>query len=109
MEEIVENNEKATKRLGGITGKGFMPGKSGNPGGRPRGGLKDYDRKKFLEMTDDQKEAFLKGIAPELRYRMAEGNPHNTQETDVKGKVIIQIDNDVAEKNAITSDPEISS
>jgi hypothetical protein len=25
------------KRLGGITGKGFRPGKSGNPGGQPRG------------------------------------------------------------------------
>ena len=25
-----------TKRAGGITGKGFMPGHSGNPGGRPR-------------------------------------------------------------------------
>lgn len=27
----VENNVKATKRLGGCTGKGFMPGQSGNP------------------------------------------------------------------------------
>jgi hypothetical protein len=25
------------KRLGGVSGKGFMPGASGNPGGRPRG------------------------------------------------------------------------
>jgi hypothetical protein len=24
------------KRLGGITGKGFLPGRSGNPNGRPR-------------------------------------------------------------------------
>ena len=29
----VENNEKTT---GGVTGKGFMPGQSGNPGGRPK-------------------------------------------------------------------------
>jgi hypothetical protein len=29
----VENNNKAT---GGVTGKGFEPGKSGNPGGRPK-------------------------------------------------------------------------
>lgn len=26
-----------TKRLGGASGKGFMPGHSGNPGGRPKG------------------------------------------------------------------------
>jgi hypothetical protein len=30
-----ENNGRAT--LGGITGKGFMPGRSGNPGGRRPG------------------------------------------------------------------------
>jgi hypothetical protein len=33
-----ENN--AEKRLGGITGKGFVPGQSGNPGGRPKGSVK---------------------------------------------------------------------
>lgn len=33
MKQSVENN---TKRTGGVTGKGFMPGKSGNPGGRPK-------------------------------------------------------------------------
>jgi Family of unknown function (DUF5681) len=30
----VQNNGGTT---GGITGKGFMPGRSGNPGGRPKG------------------------------------------------------------------------
>ena len=29
-----QNNAPAT---GGVTGKGFMPGQSGNPGGRPKG------------------------------------------------------------------------
>lgn len=37
--EHVGNNEKINpkleKKLGGVTGKGFMPGKSGNPTGRP--------------------------------------------------------------------------
>lgn len=32
----VANNGKTTKKLGGSTGKGFMPGKSGNPSGRPK-------------------------------------------------------------------------
>ena len=31
----VENNAEATL-LGGCTGKGFKPGQSGNPGGRPK-------------------------------------------------------------------------
>lgn len=30
----VENNGKTT--LGGVTGRGFVPGQSGNPGGRPK-------------------------------------------------------------------------
>jgi hypothetical protein len=33
---IAESNHQTT-RLGGITGKGFKPGQSGNPGGRPKG------------------------------------------------------------------------
>lgn len=32
----VENNETAAL-AGGVTGKGFVPGRSGNPGGRPKG------------------------------------------------------------------------
>ncbi len=38
-EQDVANNEYITaspKLLGGITGKGFMPGQSGNPSGRPK-------------------------------------------------------------------------
>ena len=30
-------NRSVTTRRGGITGAGFLPGQSGNPGGRPRG------------------------------------------------------------------------
>jgi hypothetical protein len=34
--ELVSNNGETTK-LGGVTGRGFMPGQSGNPSGRPKG------------------------------------------------------------------------
>ena len=30
-------NRSVTTRPGGATGRGFMPGRSGNPGGRPKG------------------------------------------------------------------------
>jgi Family of unknown function (DUF5681) len=33
---VAENNGKTTM-LGGMTGSGFLPGQSGNPGGRPKG------------------------------------------------------------------------
>lgn len=32
----VESNEASTKKPGGCTGKGFLPGQSGNPGGKPK-------------------------------------------------------------------------
>ena len=34
--ELVSNNGETTQR-GGVTGRGFMPGQSGNPSGRPKG------------------------------------------------------------------------
>lgn len=33
---LVENRRVTTQR-GGVTGRGFQPGQSGNPGGRPKG------------------------------------------------------------------------
>ena len=33
-----------TKQRGGVTGKGFLPGQSGNPGGRPRSERKLLER-----------------------------------------------------------------
>ncbi len=38
--EQVTTRDDERKNLGGVTGKGFMPGKSGNPSGRPKGSVK---------------------------------------------------------------------
>lgn len=61
----------------------FKKGFSGNPGGRMKG-LKDFDRDRFALMDDKQKAEFLETISPELRYRMAEGNPAQTTEAKVE-------------------------
>jgi len=53
----VENNPKQRnhqKQLGGITGRGFLPGKSGNPNGRPHAkGLIAALRLKVAEIAAD--------------------------------------------------------
>ena len=67
----------------------WKPGQSGNPKGRPPGGLKDYDRRKFIAMSETEKEAFLKKISPELRYRMAEGNPEQKTDVTTDGEPIV--------------------
>lgn len=43
---VEQRDNNGGKMLGGITGKGFMPGQSGNPAGRAKGtGLTDIIRK----------------------------------------------------------------
>jgi hypothetical protein len=74
--------EKTTKKqLGGVTGKGFVPGKSGNPKGRPKGSssIKDHLRRigdEILEGSDMSKdEAIMRKV-----YKLAfEGQPWAVQ------------------------------
>ena len=91
---IVANNEKTTK-LGGITGKGFMPGKSGNPSGRPKGTMKSYLTKKFIEMSDVEKEEFLKKHKVSGKDQIEFGEGKAKQDVSIEGEItskVISID-----------------
>ena len=71
-----------------VIGRPFPKGVSGNLKGRPKGqSLKEYDREKFAKMTFEEKEHFLKTIMPEMRYRMAEGNPHQSGDAKIELEV----------------------
>lgn len=63
--ENVQNNAETTeKKLGGCTGKGFMPGQSGNPGGRPK-------RSWLTEVTEELLEEMMSDPAQRAEYKQS--------------------------------------
>lgn len=72
----VQNKAKTTKKLGGVTGKGFMPGKSGNPGGRPKKTVLSDAYRAVLEreVPDDPKgRTFAELIADQIALDAIKG------------------------------------
>lgn len=108
---VANNEQNNEKMLGGITGKGFMPGVSGNPSGRPKGTMKDYISRKFREMTDTEKEQWIldNKIAGIDAWKMAEGNPESKAEVHNTGNPVIVLSNEIATKYDITSSPSDNS
>lgn len=88
--EDTDNQQNNSKR---VIGKPFPKGVSGNPLGRPKGStLKEYQAQKFREMSEEDKEEYLKDIAKVERWRMAEGNPESKTDVTTKGDKINTLD-----------------
>ena len=81
----------------------LLPGNSGNLKGRPKGQtLKEYRRLKFANMTEKEKEEFLKDIPKELQWRMAEGNPK--QDTEIGSNPELPFILKIVQKNGTTGE-----
>ena len=90
MEVIKDKIEIPNKSVENRRADGtFGPGNIANPTGRPKGKtLKEWAREKLMNMTDEQREDFIKTLPREIVWRMAEGNPK--QDTEYSGEVKIK-------------------
>lgn len=93
-----ENVEKTTeKQLGGITGKGFMPGVSGNPNGRPKGSISIITRlKQIFEEDPVEFDNFIEEYRKDPQNRkhiveMIDGKARQPIDQNVTGDITINI------------------
>jgi len=78
----------------------WQKGQSGNPKGGPKGKrLKTFAAELLEEMAGEDKAKFLKTLDPEIVWRMAEGNPHNT--ANVVTRNISEVLNELENGNKI--------
>lgn len=62
----------------------WKKGQSGNPAGRPKGfSLKEWTRERLARMTDEEREEFLIGLPKTEIWKMSEGNPHSTEDSNI--------------------------
>ena len=67
----------------------WKKGQSGNLAGRPKGKtLKEYAREYLSKMNDEERDEWLDGLPKDVVWRMAEGNPHSTEDLTSGGKPI---------------------
>jgi len=101
MEQPTEQGVK--KNLRGKGGFGDNP-QNRNNGGRVPNPMKAHILKRFNEMTDKQKDSFIKSIDAYKQITLAEGNPRQDNEhTGAGGKDLIPETLTTEDKQALLS------
>jgi hypothetical protein len=63
----------------------WKKGQSGNILGRPKGKtMKEWAKEYLSRMTDEERDEFMEGMPKEAIWKMAEGNPHSTEDSKVE-------------------------
>lgn len=68
----------------------FKKGNPGGPGRTPGKSLKEYSREYLASLTDKERQEYLEGLPKIEIWKMAEGNPHQSQDNNIIGPVIVQ-------------------
>lgn len=88
MDGVEYTTPQQPKLKGGITGKGWLPGQSGNPAGRPKGSVSIRDKiRQYLEDHPGEVDRIVKHFVKEnmeFMWQMLEGKPHQTVDTSME-------------------------
>lgn len=85
----------------------FKKGVSGNPGGRPKGSksLKERAREYLRDLDEEQIQEYFDGLNKLDVWKMAEGNPHSTEDSKVELTLPKPISN-VLRNNSVPEDKQ---